>query len=267
MGRLLVLKLGGSLITNKREPYSVRTDTIKAVSREIKEIIDSKLIDDLVIIHGVGSYGHPPVIEHKLHKGFIDPKQLVPLSWTQGKVNELRMLLASNLTDVGIPINFFHTSSIATANKGKITCMDLDAVKGYLKIGMVPMLGGDVVYDTAMGFSVGSGDQVATIIAKELGATDLVFATDVAGVYDKDPKSNPDARIVHTLSLSKLKDVSSSQNPADASGAMYGKVANLESIRPEMQRGLRTNIISMMQPGLLKGLLKGEDRTGTSICP
>ena len=267
MGRLLVLKLGGSLITNKKEPYTVRTDTIKAASREIKEIIESKLIDDLVIIHGVGSYGHPPVIENKLHKGFIDPKQLVPLSWTQGKVNELRMLLASNLTEVGIPINFFHTSSIATANKGKISSMHLDAVKGYLKIGMVPMLGGDVVYDTAMGFSVGSGDQVATIIAKEIGATDLVFATDVAGVYDKDPKSNPDAKVIRTLSLSRLKELSNAHNATDASGAMYGKLANLESVRPEMEKGLRVSIVSMMGPGQLKEVLNGGDHKGTSILP
>jgi len=266
LGRILVLKLGGSLITNKREPYSIRPDIIKAASREIKEIIDSKVIDDLVIVHGVGSYGHPPVIEHKLHKGFIDPKQLVPLSQTQSKVNELRMYLASSLIEVGIPINLFHTSSIATAHQGKIVSMDLSAVKGYLKIGMVPLLGGDVVHDTAMGFSIGSGDQVATIIAKALGATDLVFATDVAGVYDKDPKVSNDAKIIKELSLARLMELSDSDNAADASGAMRGKLLNLENVMPELEKGLCTNIISMMQPGALKGLLNGEN-IGTRICP
>ena len=115
MDRVLVLKLGGSLITDKTTPYSLRDGTIKAVSKEIKECLDRKLVDQLVIVHGVGSYGHPPVIEHKLYKGFIDPRQLMPISRTQSKVNELREVLCSKLQDAGIPVNLFHTSSIASA--------------------------------------------------------------------------------------------------------------------------------------------------------
>jgi isopentenyl phosphate kinase len=191
----------------------------------------------------------------------------LPLSRTQSKVNELRAALTSHLQDAGIPVNLFHTSSIAAAERGRIVSMDLDAVQGFLKVGMVPVLGGDMVQDSVMGFCVGSGDQVAAIIAKELHATDLVFATDVAGVYDADPKVVPSVRLIEELSLGDLDVISASAAKGDASGAMRGKLAALSSLRPELEGGMRMAIISMMAPGRLKGLLRGEAIEGTRIRP
>lgn len=183
-------------------------------------------------------------------------------------MNELRAAITSSLQEVGIPVNLFHTSSIATAKKGHITSMDLRAVKGYLGIGMVPVLGGDVVYDTEMGFSIGSGDQVAVILAKELGATDLVFATDVAGVYDSDPKSVPGARLIHDLRPSQLEElISAAGGKSDASGALKGKLLSLSTLEPNLAQGLRLTIMSMMKPGKLSALLRGSAIEATQIRP
>jgi len=204
------------------------------------------------------------VIEHKLHKGFIGPGQLLPISRTQSKVNELRAALTACLQDAGVPVNLFHTSSIATAEKGHIVSMHLDAMLGFQRLGMVPVLGGDMVYDTAMGFSVGSGDQVAVLLAKEMKATNLVFATDVAGVYDGDPKTNPKAKLIGELSLGKMTN-SSFGAAKDASGAMGGKLASLAPLKDEMERGLRVSIMSMMGAGRLTDLLRGKPFGGTNI--
>jgi isopentenyl phosphate kinase len=268
MSRLLVLKLGGSLLTDKSKPYSLRKDVLRSASAEIRGCLDDGLIDKLVIVHGVGSYGHPPVIQHKLYKGFIDPAQLMPISMTQSKVNELRTTVTASLQEQNIPVNLFHTSSIATAKRGTIISMDLDAVRGFLKIGMVPVLGGDMVSDSEMGFSVGSGDQVAAILAKELKATDLVFATDVAGVFDADPKQNPGARLLRQVSVSDLGALETATGTkGDASGAMRGKLAALAILAPELQHGLRMAIISMMDAGRLTGLLRGDTVDATTIGP
>jgi isopentenyl phosphate kinase len=266
MGRLLVLKLGGSLITDKSKPYSLRAYVLKRTAVEAAECLRDGTVEKLVVVHGVGSYGHPPVIEHKLYKGFIDKGQLLPLSKTQSKVNELRTLVSAALQDEGVPVNYFHTSSIAMAHRGRITSMDLGAVRSYLKIGMVPVLGGDVIADSEMGFSVGSGDQIAAILARELGATDLVFATDVDGVYDSDPKKNPAAHLVAEISLSKGY-ASASGTSGDASGAMKGKLGAIAELAPEMKAGLNVSIISMMEQSRLRGLLHGEPVKATGIKP
>ena len=265
--RTLVLKLGGSLVTDKSQPYCLRANVLKAVAKEIKECLDLNLVQSLAIVHGVGSFGHPPVIQYKLHRGFTDQGQLLPISRTQSKVNELRTLICAELQDQGIPVNLFHTSSMAVAKRGKIIEMDLRAVKGFLDIGMVPVLGGDMVYDQDMGFSVGSGDQVAAILARELNATDLVLATDVAGVFDADPKANSDAKLIKELSLSSMQAVNFTGDKKDASGTMRGKLSSLAVLDPELQEGLKLTIVSLMSPGHLKALLQGHEQEATLIRP
>ena len=263
-----MLKLGGSLLTDKSQPYSLRMDVLKVACAEVASCLRSGLIDKLVVVHGVGSYGHPPVIQYKLYKGFIDSAQLLPLSRTQSKVNELRAAVTSCLQDEGLAVNLFHTSSIAVAKKGRIQTMDLEAVRGFLEIGMVPVLGGDMVRDSEMGFSVGSGDQVAAILTKQLKASELVFATDVSGVYDSDPKSSRNAKLVADVSLTSLGNVDlAGGSQGDASGAMRGKLLALADLAPELERGLRMSIISMMEPGRLTRLLRGEPVEHTSIRP
>jgi len=153
------------------------------------------------------------------------------------------------------------------AEKGRIVSLRTEPMMGFYKAGMVPVMGGDMVSDSAMHFSVGSGDQIAAILAKDFQATDLVFATDVKGVYDSDPKARPDAKLIRELSLGDLEHLSAKSVVPDASGAMKGKLANLETMRDQMRGGLRTSIISMMEPGRLTALLRGEDVEGTRIRP
>jgi isopentenyl phosphate kinase len=260
-----VLKLGGSLVTDKSKPYCLREEVLRTAAVEVRECREVGLFDQLIVVHGVGSFGHPPVIEHKLYKGFIDKGQLMPISRTQSKVNELRAKISASLQDEGLPVNYLHISSIATATKGKITRLDVEALRGWLKIGMVPVLGGDMVQDTAMGFSVGSGDQVAAILAKEFAATHLVFATDVAGVFETDPKSYPDAKIVPEISLSSMGAVDLTHGKADASGAMSGKLSSLSILEPELRQGMDAAIISMMCPGNLRAFLEGRSLMATRI--
>jgi isopentenyl phosphate kinase len=265
MARTLVLKLGGSLVTDKSKAYCLRERVLKTACAEVRECRDAGLFDRLLVVHGVGSFGHPPVIEHKLYKGFIDKGQLMPISRTQSKVNELRAKISACLQDEGLPVNYLHISSIATATKGKITRLDVEAARGWLEIGMVPVLGGDMVQDTAMGFSVGSGDQVAALLAKEFKASHLVFATDVAGVYETDPKSTPDARILSEVSLSAMGAVDLSHGKGDASGAMRGKLASVAMLEPELRQGMEMAIMSMMHPGNLRAFLEGKQVQATRI--
>lgn len=264
----MVLKLGGSLITDKSKPYKLRTKVLNSVSTEIKNCIEEHLIDRLVVVHGVGSYGHPPVIQYKLYKGFIDSTQLLPMSMTQKKVNELREAVTVSLQKQELPVNLLHVSSMSVASQGQLTSIQLDPVMGFLKIGMVPLLGGDLVYDLKMGFSVCSGDQVAVLLARELKATDLIFATDVSGIYNKEPKTNPDAKLIPEIKLSQMDSMLAlASETGDASGAMKGKILSIKSLGEAINNGLNVGIISMMKSGSLKNFLRGESLEATRFTP
>ncbi len=265
---LTVLKLGGALITDKSKPYSFRADIMNSAAREIRECMDEGLIESLVLVQGVGSFGHPPVLQYKLHKGFSGPDQLLPLSWTQAKVAELRTLVVNALYDAGIPVCLMYPSSMMLADRMNITEVFLTPLKGFLDFGMVPLLGGDILIDTTMGFSVSSGDPMVTLIAREFGAKRVIYASDVAGIYDSDPKVNPNAQLFHSIDLSNLDEAIEKMGKAgveDASGAMQGKVAAIEPVTDLIKKGLDVSVLSMMEYGSLKSLLNGDTSHSTHI--
>ncbi len=265
---LTVLKLGGALITDKSKPYSFRADVLDSATKEIRECMDAGLIESLVLVHGVGSFGHPPVLEHKLHKGYQGPEQILPLSWTQAKVSELRTLVVNACYDADIPVCLMYPSSMMTAEKAHISKYFLEPLKGFLSLGMVPLIGGDILVDPAMGFSVCSGDPMLSLIARELGAKRVIYASDVHGIYDSDPKLNPDAKLFDHINLTNLDAAIEKMGKAgvqDASGAMKGKVAAIEPITDLIYNGLDVSIISMMEYGSLKALLKGDRTNSTRI--
>jgi len=51
---IILLKLGGSLLTDKNKPFSIREDVVKSAVRQVIEA-NKKII----LIHGGGSFGHP----------------------------------------------------------------------------------------------------------------------------------------------------------------------------------------------------------------
>jgi isopentenyl phosphate kinase len=259
---LTLIKLGGALLTDKKKPYTYREKVLESVCREIGECLSEGLIQNLILLHGVGSYGHPPVLEHNLHKGFLGPEQLLPLSKTQEGVATLRHIIVKELQNAGIPVCLMYPSSMVVSEKMQMTKYFLDPLKGFASVGMVPLLGGDILIDSVMGWSVGSGDQLAVIIAKELGAKRLLFASDVSGIYEADPKLEPDAALIDTVNLNDLEATLERMGASgidDASGAMKGKLKSLIPAKPLIEKGLEVGLLSMMNYGTLKAFLKNED--------
>ncbi|MFW9974519.1 MAG: isopentenyl phosphate kinase [Candidatus Thorarchaeota archaeon] len=266
--KLTVIKLGGSLLTDKAKPYTYRKEILQSVAREIAECLDEGLIESLVLLHGVGSYGHPPVLEHNLHKGFLGPEQLLPLSKTQEGVATLRHIIVKELQNVGIPVCLMYPSSMVTSEKMQMTNYFLEPLNGFLSLGMVPLLGGDILIDSVMGWSVGSGDQLAVIIAKELRAKRLLFASDVSGIYETDPKLKSDAVLIDSINLNDLETTLKRMGASgidDASGAMKGKLKSIVAAKSLIEHGLEVGLISMMEFGELKSFLKNEECHCTRI--
>ena len=265
---LIVLKLGGSLLTDKSTPYKLRENVIKAVAAEIKECVDLGLVNNLVIVHGVGSFGHPPVIKYNLHKGFRNKDQLISMSETQQIVNELRKAIAITFIEEGVPINLMHASSMIVGDKVRIIDHAFTSLEGFLSLGMVPLIGGDMMYDNRMGFSVCSGDQLAVVLSRALHAKQLLFATDVLGVFDKDPKSEEHAQLLREININEIEQLLSETSETakiDASGKMQGKLRSLISIKDLIQEGLEVVIFSMNKKGVLKNFLKGQESELTKI--
>ena len=68
--RIVFIKLGGSLITDKRRPFFLRENILERVIREIKRASDSGKC--LVVGHGNGSFGHVIASKFQTQKGIVN---------------------------------------------------------------------------------------------------------------------------------------------------------------------------------------------------
>ena len=59
---MILIKLGGSIITNKERPQSARRKTIDNILKQIKKIDEPK-----ILVHGGGSYGHYWSVKYGMH--------------------------------------------------------------------------------------------------------------------------------------------------------------------------------------------------------
>jgi len=98
------------------------------------------------------------------------------------------------------------------------------------------MIGGDIVPDRANGFAIISGDQIAVYLSVKLGASKLIFGTDVGGVFDSNPNLKATAKLLPTVHVNSVARMSrTNQYVTDVTGGMGGKLT--ESIT-----ALRNNV-------------------------
>jgi len=66
---LIILKIGGSVITEKGSVSRAREAEIDRISREIA-VFRKDSDSQLILVHGAGSFGHPHAMKYRLSEGF-----------------------------------------------------------------------------------------------------------------------------------------------------------------------------------------------------
>ena len=106
------------------------------------------------------------------------------------------------------------------------------------------------------------------LISREVEANNLIFATDVSGIYNKNPKTNTDAVLLNQISINEIKQIiekAEESGKVDASGGMKGKLTSLISAIDLIKKGLRVAITCMLKCGNLKSYLEKKSGTITEI--
>ena len=191
--KLTILKLGGSVITNKKKPF---TPNKKAITRLAKEIKQAN-VEFLLLIHGGGSFGHPIAKKYEIRNGYKDSSQIMGFSKTHQAMVSLNKIILDALNQKEIPAVAVQPSAFITTDNGRITCMDKEIVLKLLEFGITPVLYGDVVLDSDLGFTILSGDQLVSSLAIKLNADRIIMGLDVDGLFTKDPKIHSSARLLH----------------------------------------------------------------------
>lgn len=259
--KLIILKLGGSIITDKKSEIP-KTDlaNLEKFSAEIAKGYDPKKMR-LILIHGAGSYGHTIAKRTGLHLGIVRDEQLVDFAEVQRLQNELDCIVTQHLIKHGLPAIPCQASSFMVLNDKRIVRADITAIKHFVDIGMIPVLYGVPAYDMKQKCAVLSGDQIAPYLAKELKAEKIIHVTNVDGIYDKDPNKFSDAKHIPSINSENFEEIKKALTGSldtDVSGGMLTKVSELMNI------GVESQIISGLITGNIIKAMKG-DNVGTII--
>ena len=256
-----VLKLGGSVITNKNKSS---TPNSKAIERLANEISQAN-ISSLILVHGGGSYGHPVAKKYKINEGYEKPSQISGFSETHHAMTKLNSLVMESLINHNINAIVVQPSSCIVTKAGRIQNMKLEPIKRMLDLGLMPVLYGDAVLDSEKGFAILSGDQLVSSLAINYGASRIIMGGDVDGLYTADPKANSSAKLIQRVTLEDLqthKHEIKGSKATDVTGGMMGK---MHELIPVIEQNIQTLIVNATKPLRVFKALRGEKVTGTII--
>jgi isopentenyl phosphate kinase len=274
MSELVLLKLGGSVITDKNRPFTARQDVIRRLAGEIRQALEERPDLQLVVGHGSGSFGHVVAQEYRVRDGLADPQQALDRqSWhgyveTAAAAARLNRLVTDLLLEEGVPIVSYQPSASARCRRGELMYFDTHPMKQVLKAGLVPLVYGDVAVDAVQGFTICSTEQIFDNIAREFQPSRIVLAGIVDGVYDADPLADPSASRFEVITLDNWEAVEMTlggSHATDVTGGMFSKVRDMYHL-VLAQPPLQVHIISGEEPGHVASALAGSDRSmGTVI--
>ena len=152
---MFILKLGGSVITDKKKECCFKQEVMDKLSASIK-----KADKQLILVHGAGSFGHILAKQYRLNEGYKKIGQIKGFSLTHEKVQQLNSLVLQSLHKHEIPAVSISAHSIVRLNNHELEKIDCNIFQDYLNKDFTPVTFGDVVLDKKLRFSICSGDRI-----------------------------------------------------------------------------------------------------------
>jgi len=255
---MIILKLGGSVITNKTKQNSFKQKIMNNLAKEIK-----KADKEIILVHGAGSFGHILAKKYDLNKGYIRKNQINGFSLTHANVQRLNSLVLDYLHKNNVPAVSLSPHNILKLNNHKLLEMNYKIFEDYLDKNFVPVTFGDVVLDKKLGFSICSGDLLVGALAEHFKPEKVVFAIDEDGLYNVNPKINKNAKFLDKITLKDLERLTTAvDSHADVTRGMGGKVDIIKNVA---RLGIDTVLLNGNKPGKLYQVLVGKDTKCTFV--
>jgi isopentenyl phosphate kinase len=247
---MILVKLGGSVITDKSKYRTFRPETVHRLAQEM-----AASGQRLIVVHGAGSYGHVIAKKYDLQLGRKKPGQEKGVAQVSWDVRELDTLVLKALVEEGMDAVSLVPGSCTMLSNGELTSVDVDKFRRFFHMGVTPVTFGDVALDDRREFGICSGDQMMAALAQEFRPERAVFVTDVDGVFSCDPHLDQGAKLIQEIDRSTLQTLPRSQRCDDVTGSIFAKIEYMLGIASHTGECL---IINGNVPGRLLAALRGE---------
>lgn len=271
MKELVFLKFGGSLITDKTQPYTPHLDMMEQLALQIKTALQTQPNLRLVIGHGSGSFGHVPASEYHTRDGL--PPKATPLThrerdeteenywkgfaevWYQASALNrfvMKALHKAEVRSMSLP-----PASSVISSTGQVSVWETTPLRMALSAGIVPVIHGDVVFDEVHGGTILSTEDLFAHLARALSPDRILLAGLEAAVWEDFPARTKKIEKITPDSFEEISAGVGKAAGADVTGGMESKVKQMLRLVQEIP-GLTVQVFSGEEPGNLVRALSGE---------
>ena len=252
MQRLILIKLGGSVVTFKDKPLSANTEAIDRISQAL-----ARIRIPLIIVHGGGSFGHHWSVQFDMHTkpSRYDSRGVAVVHESMIALNQIivNSMIKHGLNPYSLQPSVFTTAHSPIPAKIK-------SLLQIAKSNVLPVTFGDVVYYESAKYSILSGDALMTILARALKPSRVIFATNVDGIYSD----------LATRTLVPEIDASTKRNTikvsagrvADVTGGMQRKITEAFKIASS---GMDVMMVNGLYPGRIVDAAQGRPTIGSLL--
>ncbi len=259
---ITLIKLGGSVITDKSAPGVLRLEVLKRLVGEISSSLKDQDLH-LIISHGQGSFAHVPATKYCTIAGFQDPDSRLGMAITQDSAAQLNRIVVSEFIKASLPAVSFAASSVLVTAGSKSQTWSGEVLKEYLNQGLLPVTCGDVIVDSAQGCTIWSAEKILGRIVEQLSYDEkyevvkIIHVTEVDGVLDK---SGQVVSKISPANFTKVSKMITETTGFDVTGGMGHKI---EEAMIVVKKGIDVAILSGLKKDNLLHALSGHNWLGT----
>jgi len=263
MDGVILVKLGGSLITDKRRPRTARLEVIARLAGEIARA--RPLCGEAIVLgHGSGSFGHEVAARHGLAGGVRAAVGPEGLAATHEAAAELHGYVVRALRVAGLPAFSFAPSGAAVTSGGRTDSLAAEPVSLALRGGLLPVVYGDVVLDREGGGTILSTEAVFTELARALqahewGVTRALWLGETDGVCDA---AGVRIERIRPGDAAQVRPLTGAASGSDVTGGMRHR---LDAALELAGRGVSSWIFDGRVAGTLERALCGETVPATVV--
>ena len=264
---LILIKLGGSIITNKEIQEQIRWQTLRRLIREIAASRALRTDVQFVVVHGQGSFAHFPAKKYGVMGGFPfgDEKGREGMAIVLDTANRLNRIIVAECLKAGLPAVSYLASNTVVTHSREQKHFASDTLEELLRQGMMPVSTGDVVVDDTMGCTVWSAEEVLSHTAVDLQKKvwiiqSIVHITETDGVYDENK------RRLDTITPSTVKTLNGAIHKTKGCDVTGGMQLKIQQSLDLLRYGIPSIIVSGKRVGNVRACLSGKKWIGTKIC-
>jgi isopentenyl phosphate kinase len=259
---LTFVKLGGSLITDKRTELSFHQARVERLANEVRAALDANPALKLVIGHGSGAFGHFAARRYHTVEGVHMDDEWRGFAHVATVAAELNYRVASVFAAAALPIWRIQPSASLMCQDGVIESMALRPIQQALEHHLIPLVYGDVALDKVRGGTIISTEKLFAYLAHHLPVGRILLLGEVEGVYGDGGSIIPE---INPANFQALAPSIGGAAGTDVTGGMSAKVQDMLRLVQSLPH-VTVHIVSGTQPDLLRqALASAHIAFGTAI--